>query len=219
MKKPFDEEMINADAALEREKEEMKKIDEKIDEKTQKLAEVIGIQQSGHKLSLSGVEKGSKFVMVKKQSSRVTDKGAKVIDKAQARKAKTDDLDKSSNPFFVFNNYQPAHFVSVAQSCGIEMGNVKTSALKIISTMEAQEKAQAMLNETRIRRERELQLEKEKNNQLVVIEGDIAKDVREGENEESVDTSSEGSIENAPKLKRVTMRKRRQGVVGNTKTS
>jgi hypothetical protein len=160
-------------------------------------------------LSLSGVEKGSKFVMVKKQSSRVTDKGAKVIDKAQARKAKTNDLDKSSNPFSVFNNYQPAHFVSVAQSCGIEMGNVKTSALEIISTMEAQEKAQAMMNEVRIRRERELQLEKEKNNQLVVIEGDIAKDVREGENEESVDTSSEGSIENAPKLKRVIVRKRR----------
>jgi hypothetical protein len=82
------------------------------------------------------VENGSKFVMVEKQSSRVTDKGEKIIDKAQARKAKTNDLGKTSNPFSVFNNYQPAHFVSVAKSCGIEMGNVETSAFEIISTME-----------------------------------------------------------------------------------
>jgi hypothetical protein len=102
------------------------------------------------------VERGSKFVMVEKQSSTVTDKGTKIIDKAQARKSRTNDLGKSSNPFSVFNNYQPAHFVSVAQPYGIEMGNDKTYVLEIINTMEAQEKTQAMLNEFRIRREREL---------------------------------------------------------------
>jgi hypothetical protein len=43
-KNSFDEEMIGADTALEKEKEEMKKIDQKFEEKTQKLAQMIGIQ-------------------------------------------------------------------------------------------------------------------------------------------------------------------------------
>jgi hypothetical protein len=43
-KKTIDEEMIDADAALERETEEMEKINEKFDEKTQKLAQMIDIQ-------------------------------------------------------------------------------------------------------------------------------------------------------------------------------
>jgi hypothetical protein len=42
-KKTFDEEMIDADVVLEREMEEMKKIDEKFDEKTQKLAQMMCI--------------------------------------------------------------------------------------------------------------------------------------------------------------------------------
>jgi hypothetical protein len=49
---------------------------------------------------------------------------------------------------------------------------------------------------------------------MVGIEGDTTEDVRERENGESVDTSSEGSIENAPKLKRVIVCKRRRGVWG-----
>jgi hypothetical protein len=52
--------MMDADAILEREKEEMKKIDEKFDEKTQKLAQMIGMQQIAHKMPLLGVEKGTK---------------------------------------------------------------------------------------------------------------------------------------------------------------
>jgi hypothetical protein len=71
-----------------------------------------------------------------------------------------------------------------------------------------------MLNEARIRRERELQIEKEKNKLLLVIEGDAAEDVREGENEEIVDSSLEGCSENAPKLRRVIVRKRRHGGCG-----
>jgi hypothetical protein len=67
----------------------------------------------------------------------VTDKETKIIDKAQARKSKTNDLGKASNPFSVFNNFQPSHFVNVAQTCGMEMGNDETSMLEIISTMEA----------------------------------------------------------------------------------
>jgi hypothetical protein len=70
-----------------------------------------------------------------------------------------------------------------------------------------------MLNEVRIRREKELQMEKEKNKQLVTIEGDTVVDALEGETDEIVGTSSEGSIEKAPKLKRVIVRKRRQGEI------
>jgi hypothetical protein len=70
-----------------------------------------------------------------------------------------------------------------------------------------------MLNVVRIRREKELQMEKEKNKQLVTIEGDTVVDALEGETDEIVGTSSEGSIEKAPKLKRVIVRKRRQGEI------
>jgi hypothetical protein len=169
-KKSFDEEMIAADVALERENEEMKRLDEMFEEKTQKLAQMAGRQQSA--LSLPGMEKGSKFVMVDKQSSRLTDKGGNINDKAQARKVKTNDLGNTSNPLSIFSNFHPAHFVNAAQSCGIKMRDDTTSALDVINTMEAQEKAQAMLNEARIRKEREIQLEKEKTKQLVRIDDD-----------------------------------------------
>jgi phosphoglycerate-specific signal transduction histidine kinase len=43
------------------------------------------------------------------------------------------------------------------------MRHDEVSVSEIISTMGAQEKAQAMLNEARIGREREIQMEKEKN--------------------------------------------------------
>jgi hypothetical protein len=43
-KKSFDEKMIDVDSALEKEKEEIKKIDKKFEEKTQKLTEVIDNQ-------------------------------------------------------------------------------------------------------------------------------------------------------------------------------
>jgi hypothetical protein len=169
-KKSFDEEMIAADVALERENEEMKRLDEMFEEKTQKLVQMAGRQQSA--LSLPGMEKGSKFVMVDKQSSRLTDKGGNINDKAQARKVKTNDLGNTSNPLSIFSNFHLAHFVNAAQSCGIKMRDDTTSALDVINTMEAQEKAQAMLNEARIRKEREIQLEKEKTKQLVRIDDD-----------------------------------------------
>jgi hypothetical protein len=46
-KKTFDEEMLDAETALGKEKEEMKKLDQKFEERTYKLAQMIGIQQSG----------------------------------------------------------------------------------------------------------------------------------------------------------------------------
>jgi hypothetical protein len=73
-KKSFDEEMVDVEAALDREKEEMKKIDEKFEAKAQRLAQVIVIQQTSHSLAISGVEKGNKIMMAQKQSSRVKDR-------------------------------------------------------------------------------------------------------------------------------------------------
>jgi hypothetical protein len=108
------------------------------------------------------MEKGSKFVVVERQSSRVTEKETKIIDKAQARKSKTNDPGNDSNPFSVFNKFQSSHFVHVALYCGIELGNGDTSMVEIINTMEAQ----AMLNEARIRREREIQMERDKSKQF-----------------------------------------------------
>jgi hypothetical protein len=65
----------------------------------------------------SEMERGSKFLMIEKQSSRMTDKETKIINKAQARKIKTNELGKISNPFSVFNNFHPSYFERVAQSC------------------------------------------------------------------------------------------------------
>jgi benzoyl-CoA reductase/2-hydroxyglutaryl-CoA dehydratase subunit BcrC/BadD/HgdB len=115
-KKSFDEEMIDADVALEKEKDKMKRLDENFEEKTQRLAQMARMQQST--LSLPGMEKGTKFVMVDKQSSRLTDKGGKINDKVQARKDKPNDLGNTYNPFSIFSNFDPAHFVNVAQSYG-----------------------------------------------------------------------------------------------------
>jgi hypothetical protein len=113
-KKSFDEEMIDDDSTLEKEKEEMKKIDKNLEEKTQKLAQMIGIQQGGHKISQPGMERWSKFLMVEKHSFRVTDKETKIIDKAQDRKIKTNELGKNYNLFSILNIFQPSHFVNVA---------------------------------------------------------------------------------------------------------
>jgi hypothetical protein len=104
--------MIDDDSALEKEKEEMKKIDKKFEEKTQKLAQVIGIQLGGQEIPQSGMERGSKLVI---------DKETRIIDKAQARKTKTNEPGTSSYPFSVFNSIQSSHIVNMAQSCGIEM--------------------------------------------------------------------------------------------------
>jgi hypothetical protein len=98
----------------------------------------------------------SRMVTAEKHSTRVTNNETKIMDKAQTRKIKANELGKNSDPFSIFNSFQPSHFVNVSQACSIEMGNGEVVIPEIISIMEAQEKAQAMLNEPRIRKEREL---------------------------------------------------------------
>jgi hypothetical protein len=66
------------------------------------------------------------------------------------------------NPFTVLDNFPASHFVGVAQACGIKLGGSDSSGVEIIDTMLAHEKAQAILTKARGRKERKLQLEKEK---------------------------------------------------------
>jgi hypothetical protein len=194
--------MLDAEAGIEREKEEMKKLDQKFEERTCKIAQMVGIQHSGHNLLQGEGKKGSKPLVVEKQSSRVADKDFRIQVKAGARKNKANELGNDANPFSIFNKFQSSHFVHVAQSYGIELDNDDISMVEVISTMEAQEKAHAMLNEARIRKEREIQVGRDENKQLMIIEGG---------NDEVVESSSEGSIERVPRSKRVTVRRRRQG--------
>jgi hypothetical protein len=102
-----DEEMVDVEDSLEREKEEMKLIDHLFEEKTKKLAHMINLKPSGDSSIQSKVEKkaeivkrnegrseganrgmkakGPKFILVEKSSAKTTDKDTKVMDKAQAR--------------------------------------------------------------------------------------------------------------------------------------
>jgi hypothetical protein len=108
-----------------------------------------------------------KYVGAGKCSSMVTDKVVKVMDKTQAKRAKaymSSGIPK--NPFTIPDNFPASHFVSVAQTCGIKMGETDSSGVEIIDTINTHEKAQAILTEARVRKERELQLEKEKTHQM-----------------------------------------------------
>jgi hypothetical protein len=218
-KDTLDEEMIDVESIMEKEKEEMKMTDQKFKEKTKRLSRMIGIQQGEASVARAETDKESKYMEVEKQSSRVIDRGAKIMDKSQARKTKENEPGMSKNPSSILSNFHSSHFVNVAQSCGIKMGNDEASLIEVIKTLEAQEQAHAMLNDARIRRERELQLEKEKKQQLVNIEGDTGVPNEECENDEIDETSSEESSEGVPKQPRVVVHKRRHGRGQDSKKS
>jgi hypothetical protein len=212
----IDEDMIDVESAMEREEEEMRMLDQKFEEKIERLAQMIGLHKGEASGSQAEAERGSKFIMVEKQSSRVANRDAKIMDKAQARKTKENEPGISKKSSSILRNFHFDHIVSVAQSCGIILGKDESSVLEVIKTLEAQEQAQAMLNDASIRRERELQLEKEKQQQLVNIEGYrplVASDV-ECENDNRDKSSSDESLEGAPKQPRVAVCKRRQGTRG-----
>jgi hypothetical protein len=151
-----------------------------------------------------------KYGGAKKCSSRVTNKVVKFMDKAQSKRAKAYmNSGIPKNPFTVLDNFPVSLFVSVSQACGIKMGEIDSSSGEIIDAMHAHEKALAILTEVRERKERELQLEKEKTQQVVVLEGDKVN--LDKEIDEEGETSSEESVERAGRHPRVTVRKRRQG--------
>jgi hypothetical protein len=70
--------------------------------------------------------------------------------------------------FCVLDSFTPQHFVNVAASCDIKLCSNEDKEIDVISTMIAKERAQAMLAQTRVRKEREPQEEKNKNKLLMV---------------------------------------------------
>jgi hypothetical protein len=125
------------------------------------------------------------------------------LEKAQTRKIKASDPGKNADPFSIFNSFQPSHFVNVARACGIEMEDVEGVIPDMISIMEAQEKAQTMLNEARIREEKEIQMEKEREMQLVTRDGSSEMGQEERGDDEKEGSSSDEDLEESPRKTRV----------------
>jgi hypothetical protein len=76
-------------------------------------------------------------VVVEKHSSRVIDKYAKTMDKAQARKTKANDQGFSKNPSSVLSNFHSSYFVNVAQKKNLGLqctkeGRDKQEVMKVL---------------------------------------------------------------------------------------
>jgi hypothetical protein len=144
-----------------------------------------------------------KFVVAEKASTRLTDKSTKIMDKAQALKTKA--FHKSctnTDPFSVLEYVNANYFINVAKSCGIMLGDNENTEIEVIKKIEAQEKAY------RLRKEWELQIEKEKQKLLIPIEG-LSMDTNE-EREGDPMTSSEEDLEGVNRKPRKIVHKRRQ---------
>jgi hypothetical protein len=59
----------------------------------------------------------------------------------------------------------------VAHTCGVVLGCDHDSEIEVLSTMKAQEKAQAMLSDDKVRKEREAHERADKEKQVVIREG------------------------------------------------
>jgi hypothetical protein len=102
-----------------------------------------------------GATKRKKIVVVEKTSARVIDKNTKILEKAQVRKESTNKGEGTSKlSFSAFESFTPQH-VNVATSCGIKLSTKDDDGLEVMNTVVAQERAQAMLTEARLRKERE----------------------------------------------------------------
>jgi hypothetical protein len=166
-----DEEMLDSGDPLEAEKEEMKRLDSGFEEKAERLAHIMKIHKEGG--MLTGVNLGNdirskemigresrakkaKYVIAEKASTKVSDKNVRILDKAQALKAKPfHELGINHNPFSILSSYNSEHFISVAHSCGLVLVDDNVAELKVLSTMKAEERAMATLSETKARIERE----------------------------------------------------------------
>jgi hypothetical protein len=79
------------------------------------------------------------------------------------------------------------------------MGDDETTSVEIINTMEAQEKAQAMLTKARSRKKREMHMEKERHQQMINIEGDTIMSAKGGN--DNVEQSVRGPSSASPIVK------------------
>jgi hypothetical protein len=106
--------------------------------------------------------------------------------------------------------------VNVATSCSINLGSNEENELEVISTMLAKERAQALLAETRARKERELQDEKNRNKLMLVQvegQGNMMDDIERGDMPDLEGDSNLSSRDDSGGLQkpRVTVRKMRKG--------
>jgi hypothetical protein len=139
------------------------------------------------------LDKGVNFVMAEKSSARIVDKSTKVMGKAQVRKDKAfHDLGNNKPTYPIFNSLDPLHLAKVAKTCGVVLGDKVANVLEVINTLETQERAHAVLTEARVRKEIELQREKEKNKKVISKQGRMWKKERCAE-ERGTDHSVEGA--------------------------
>jgi hypothetical protein len=112
--------------------------------------------------------------------------------------------------------------MNVASSYGITLGSNKERGMEMISVVLAKERAQAMLAETRARKERELENEEEKKKLMLVQlegqEGMIHDSEKENLSDLEGDMSQCSDDDSVGHLRpRITMRKMRRGVLEKLK--
>jgi hypothetical protein len=154
-----------------------------------------------------------------RSSVRVKDKNMMILDKATAKKVlelkKVCLSSPSSSSFTVFNSFDPLHFVNIASTSGIILGNDMNSEREVVNVMVAKENAKVILTEARKRSEEEIIKEKGKKLHIVNIEGDEAdlegEDVIEekSSNDERGDGSTYKQSGRKKRTSRKTVRKRR----------
>jgi hypothetical protein len=87
------------------------------------------------------------------------------------KKGRESQVSGMNSSYTIFNSFEPLHFVELAATSGVWLGDEGSTRNEIISTLVALEKAQAMLTKARVRKEKE-QLEKmDKEKQLIIREG------------------------------------------------
>jgi hypothetical protein len=90
--------------------------------------------------------------------------------KARDKKGKEfQDLGMTSS-FSILNSFEPLHFDELSAACGVWIGDNEMKKNEMISTLVAQEKAQAMLAEARVRKEKEKCENMDKEKQLIIRE-------------------------------------------------
>jgi hypothetical protein len=85
--------------------------------------------------------------------------------KARDKKGKEFQDSGMTSSFSILNSFEPLHFDELSAACGVWIGDNE-----MISTLVAQEKAQAMLTEARVRKEKEKCENMDKEKQLIIRE-------------------------------------------------
>jgi hypothetical protein len=178
----------------------MEKLDAYFEEKTSKLSALVKFQKEGADLmeidgkgelrdeNMAGGEvenldddeedldqfkivhhKKGTVRKVLRTSERVGDKNAKILEKATGKKEM--DLKGTLPSHSILNSFGHLHFVSIASTSGIVLGNENVVEREVVDILLAKERAQTMLAEARMRREEERK-NREKTLQVMNLECD-----------------------------------------------